>query len=140
MFSQHFLPCPAWFTPENLQVPPATIAASFHPGTPRSQLRDQEPPQSAGHPHCPSCRLPLPFLNAQSPHPCPSAPCLAVCTVCYCTEKGREAEMRQRGWRKGKAQHQPSQPQHHPPELASPPPERGTGWWLHGRCVYLPPA
>ena len=84
--SQHFLSCPAWFASENLQVPPAKVAAAPTLGLPEASKRPGAT-QSAGQPHCPSCRLPLPLLNAQSPRPCPTAPCLAVCTVCIALRK-----------------------------------------------------
>lgn len=105
-----FPPRPAWFTPGSLQVPPATVAAAPTLGLSeasketRNHLNQQD-------------RLPLPFLNAQSPHPCPSAPCLAVCTVCIALRKGGTAGVRRRGWRGGKLSTHPPSPAPQP-ELA----------------------
>lgn len=112
--------------------PTSNSSSSSHLGTPRSQSRDQEPLQSAGHPHCPSYRLPLPFLNAQSPHPCPSAPCLAVCTVCIALRKEGTAGVRRRGWREGRLSTHP--PSAGPTSLSLLPPREAEGWCLHGRC------
>lgn len=114
-----FPPCPAWFTPGSLQVPPAAVAAAPTLGLPEaSKERDQEPRPSAGQPPAPPTGSPCPFLNAQSPHPRPSAPCLAVCTVCIALRKEGTAGVRRRGWRGGKLSTHPPSPAPRP-ELAS---------------------
>lgn len=122
VFAQHFLPCPAWFTPENLQVPPATVAAVPTLGLLEASKRPGATSVSRTS-SLPSYRLPLPFLNAQSPHPRPSAPCLAVCTVCIALRKEGTAGVRRRGWKEGKLSTDPPSPT----SLSLLPSKRGKG-------------
>lgn len=106
MFSLHPLPCPVWFTPENLQVPPATVAVAASPGLPeaseetRSRRTQQDIlplPLTQTPLPLPECTvsLPLPLI----PPPTPTPPPLGCKHCLYCTEKGRVAGTRRGGWR-----------------------------------------
>lgn len=129
-------PHPAWFTPENLQVPPATVAAAPTLGLLEASKRPGATSVSRTS-SLPSYRAPLPFLNAQSPRPCPSAPCLAVCTVCIALRKEGTAGVTRRGWKEGELSTDPPGPG--PASLSLLPSKRGKGRGLHGRCSCLSP-
>lgn len=130
MFSQHFLL--------------SCMVHAREPSGPTSNHSSKLPPRDSQKPvkrpgatsisrtsSLPLLQTPLALPECTVSPPLPFGPLLGCMHCLYCTEKGREAEVRQRGWRKGKAQHRPSQPQHHPPELASPPPREAQG----GGCM-----
>lgn len=78
----------------------------------------------------PLCRYPLPIPNAHSPHPCPSGPCLVVCTVCIALRREGATGMRGRGWREGKLVTDPLSPGPTSPNLlASPERPGGSVQW-----------
>lgn len=115
--SQHFLPCPAWFTSENLQVPPATVAAEPTPGLPEASKRPGATSISRTA-SLPLLQAPLAPPECTVSPPLPFGPLLGCMHCLYCTEKGRDSGVRWRGWSKGRlSTHLPARPCQ--PELAS---------------------
>lgn len=89
--------------------PTSNSSGSSHLGTPRSQYRDQEPPQSAGQPHT-LLQTPFTLPECTVSPPLPFSPLLGCMHCLYCTEKGRDSRSEEERMERGQAQHPPSQP------------------------------
>ena len=107
--SQHFLPCPAWFTSEP-SGPTSNSSRKTHLGLPEASKRPGATSISRTA-SLPLLQAPLAPPECTVSPPLPFSPLLGCMHCLYCTEKGRDSGVRWRGWSKGRlSTHLPARP------------------------------